>query len=253
MSKNRKKYTPAEQLGLTTQVNGVCPICGKPLFYKKNKKSFKAFEIAHIYPLNPKNEELEELRGVHKLNEDPNDTDNLIPLCRGCHGKFDKPRTVAEYHKLMDLKLSLLRRDYQQEIQVQYPIEDEIKKVIDGIYEFDLDTKDIELSFDPKRLNKKFDNSITKPTRQKIQHNVSDYFSYIKNVFVQIEKENPSKTELMSTQIKAFYLKQKEKEITQQETFQNISEWLFRKTKPDTIEAAEIVVSYFVQSCEVFE
>jgi hypothetical protein len=52
--------------------------------------------------------------------------------------------------------------------------------------------------------------------------------------------------------VKAFYVQQKAMELSQHVIFTNVVNWLVAKTKPKTVEAAEIVASYFVQSCEVF-
>jgi transcription initiation factor IIE alpha subunit len=61
MNSKRRTYTTAEELSLTTQVEGKCPLCGASLFYTKKSRSYKEYELAHIYPLNPKPDEKEEL------------------------------------------------------------------------------------------------------------------------------------------------------------------------------------------------
>lgn len=114
MANDRRAYSQAEELALTTQVSGRCPLCGAPLFYVKKSRSYKAYELAHIYPLNPTAEEVEELEGVRRLHADVNHPDNQIPLCRPCHGRFDKPRTVEEYQQLAAVKQQLIARSVQQ-------------------------------------------------------------------------------------------------------------------------------------------
>ena len=65
--------------------------------------------------------------------------------------------------------------------------------------------------------------------------------------------ENPDSAYLISTQIKSFYLKQKILESSQQKIFNNIVDWIHNKTHPETNDAAEIIASFFVQNCEIFE
>ena len=91
------------------------------------------------------------------------------------------------------------------------------------------------------------------PTKNKIKHNVSDYYQYVKAQFEELERESPNLSELVSLQVKAFYVQQKALALSQHLIFTNVVNWFAAKTKPKTIEAAEIVASYFVQSCEVFE
>lgn len=108
MNNKRKKYSPAEELCLTTQVDGKCPLCGSALFYVKKSNSYKAYELAHIYPLSPTPEEIEELKNEPLLHSDVNHPDNIIPLCLACHGRFDKPRTAKEYREFF-LEISTQR------------------------------------------------------------------------------------------------------------------------------------------------
>lgn len=253
MAVNRPSYTAAEETGFTTEVGGKCPLCGKPLFKKKGKKQFKRYEIAHIYPLNPKPEEVAELENEEKLSSDPNAFENLVALCIECHDQFDNPRTAAEYRNLVEIKRGLLRRIEQQRIQYLYKINDDIRHVIDGLNSISELPASGELNYDPKRIDDKLDSSMPFPTRIKIKHNVSDYYQYVRSLFEEVERASPAASELISSQVKTFYLEQKVLDLSQHEIFLNVVDWIAGKTKPATIESAEIVASYFVQNCEVFE
>ena len=116
MSNIRDKYTESQKISLVSQVNRVCPLCQEPLFYQKNKRTYKNYDLAHIYPLNPTLFEQKILENEPRLSDDVNDEDNLIPLCKICHGKFDTPRTVEEYQKLFAIKKSLIERSTQENI-----------------------------------------------------------------------------------------------------------------------------------------
>jgi len=58
---------------------------------------------------------------------------------------------------------------------------------------------------------------------------------------------------MISQQIKVFYLKQKRFGYDQQVIFENIVYWINSKTKPNSNDAAEILASFFIQNCEIFE
>jgi hypothetical protein len=253
MAAKRPTYSAADETAFTTEVDGKCPLCGKALFYKKGKRKFKGYEIAHIYPLSAKPEDVLELKDEERLSSDLNAFENLIALCVECHTQFDKPRTAVEYRRLVAIKRALIRRAEQQQIQTQYHLQEDIIRVIDGLDSLAAISPDLALNYDPRKVDDKLDSTMPLPTKNKIKHNVSDYYQYVRLRFEEIERDTPNLSELVSIQVKAFYTQQKALELSQHVIFTNVVNWFVAKTNPKTIEAAEIVASYFVQNCEVFE
>ena len=252
MSNPRKKYSPAQNIALLSQVRNVCPLCAEPLFYQKGGKSHKQYEIAHIFPLNPTTEEAKLLEYEARLSTDVNDEDNVIPLCEICHGKFDKPRTVEEYRSLFQLKQELIERSGQEAMWKRYAIEEDIGYVIEAIYnDPDLEVE-TDIDFSPKKVDEKLDSTISRPTKIKIKNNVREYYMFIRKKFSELDHANGDLSEIISLQIKTYYLKQKNMGLDQQAIFDNIVAWVKIKTKPKTNDAAEILASFFVQNCEVF-
>lgn len=254
MTNARRSYSDADQLSLTTQVDGHCPRCDDPLFYRKGNRKFKGYELAHIYPLNPSPEEVKDLAGLPLLHADVNDPNNLIPLCESCHGKFDKPRTADEYLELYDIKRAALERELQREIASSYPLESQIADIVARLHDVVLDDQHVsDLQFNVKRLDSKFDASLSGPTRRKIRNAVSDYFQYVRDAFNELEKSDSASSELILSQVRSFYLKQKKQGLAQNDVFSNVVNWIRKATGAKTLESAEIVAAFFVQNCEVFE
>ena len=252
MSNLRKKYSDAQNVALLSQVNRVCPFCAEPLFYKKGGKSYKNYEIAHIYPLNPTPEEKLLLEHEERLSDDVNDENNVIPLCEICHGKFDKPRTVKEYRMLFEIKKGLIERNGQESIWKRYAIEEEIGKIIEAIYDDPGLEVEAEIEFIPREVNEKLDSTISRPTKIKIKSNVREYFIFIRKKFTELDGAELDLSEMISLQIKTYYIKQKNMGLNQQAIFENIVAWIHAKTKPKTNDAAEIMASFFIQNCEIF-
>jgi len=178
----------------------------------------------------------------------------MIPLCSSCHNRFDKPRTREEYEKLAKVKRSLIERALQHEIFSAYPLESEIGRIISGLYQIQFDvngTADLEL--DVKSLDDKFNDSLLVPVQRKIRHAVTDYYHHIRREFRELELLTPAISQLILSQVRAYYLKQKSLGLSQSAVFNNVVAWLVTKTSPDMLEAAEIVASFFVQNCEVFD
>lgn len=253
MGDKRRSVSQSEEVDLVTQVERVCPLCVSPLFYKKGRKSFKQYEIAHIYPLNPLPDEVQLLKNEVRLSDDVNDIKNLIPLCGGCHTRFDKPRTVEEYRQLVEIKKNLQLRSEQQSLQHEYQLQEEIGAIVKALDENDFSQLGVQLSLTPKSLDDKFNSSMPIQTRRKIRGNVSDYFVQIRQRFQVLDREKPGAAALISSQIKTYYLAQKQRGWNQTQIFSGMVEWIITTTKPASRESAEIVASFFVQNCEIFE
>ncbi|WP_257291689.1 ABC-three component system protein [Endozoicomonas sp. ONNA1] len=161
MANKRKSFSENTNIALFNQVNGICPLCDTPLLYEKNGSKYKKYELAHIYPLNPKPEETIVLKGVEQLSTNVDDDDNLIPLCKICHGKFDKPRTRDEYNNLVAIKKGLIAKTKQHEIWHQYQIEQDINKIISSLYDENINLDVEEIEYDPKQVDRKADKSLT--------------------------------------------------------------------------------------------
>jgi len=249
---NRKKYNEAQQTALVSQVNSVCPLCAQYLFYKKKSKSYKNYELAHIFPLNPTKYEQMLLENEERLSEDVNDERNIIPLCKDCHGKFDKPRTIEGYRQLVAVKKKLTAQTKQELLWKEYNLEEQISHVITALYnDPDMDLS-ADIDFTPKAVDDKLDDSISRLTRRKIKNNVSDYYLFIKDCFADLDKKEIDLSEAIACQVKAYYIKQKGMGLSQQVVFENIVAWLNAKTNPDIPDATEILASFYVQNCEVF-
>jgi hypothetical protein len=256
MKDERRKFSENEKLQLFAEVEAMCPNCPNVLMYEKNGKRYKEFEIAHIYPLNPKPEEKELLKNEEKLHNDPNHLNNLICLCVGCHTKFDKPRTVDEYRDLVSKKKALIIRFKERENWNNTKFENEIFHIIEFLSNLDIDipTTDV-LSYNPKTIEEKTDDSIGFITKRSIHRNVQDYYHLIKEKFAEIDTISPLSTETISSQIKSYYLTLRKQNLdsSQQKIFNSLVEWLSKMTNQASREACEIIISYFIQNCEVFE
>ena len=59
-------------------------------------------------------------------------------------------------------------------------------------------------------------------------------------------------TEIISSQIKTHYLLLQKQSNNQKEIFNAMVTWLQKQTKQNNQEASEIIISYFIQNCEIF-
>ncbi len=246
----RKHPTPNENIELVAQVDNICPLCSRRLLDENNGQRFKRFEVAHIYPLNPTRAEKALLMGEERLSNDPNDLANLIPLCRSCHGSFDKPRTIEGYRKLVEFKKQALRREQERSLWHAYHLEEEVSQVLQRI-----STSDPEEEMPTNRDAKSADDkTLGAPivTRYRIKQDVLYYFQMIRRQFQILESIHPSSAELIAQQVRAFYLAQRRGCDDKKELYDRVARWIKRRSKASE-EAASILASFFVQNCEVLE
>ena len=121
------------------------------------------------------------------------------------------------------------------------------------MYDEDNFSDECEIAYTPKKVDEKLDATIKAPTKRKIKNNVRDYYLFIRDKLASLDQSDPDLSDIISLQIKTFYLKQKRMGYDQQVVFENIVSWINSKTKPESTDAPEILASFFIQNCEIFE
>lgn len=253
MGQKRVKCSPAESEYLFSQVGGICPVCSLSLTYEKIGRLQKQYEIAHIYPLNPTDEEVELLKNEERLSDDVNSIDNLIPLCPGCHNRFDKPRTIEEYRALLTVKKSFIQAQDIKSLYGSYKVEDEIRIIITALASLDLELEASPLDYSAIRVDEKLSKEFDQILRRHIKDDVIQYYNYVKMQFSHIENTTPGKFNLVAGQIRTFYLSAKMKSMDQVVIFNEVSKWLQARVGYGSLEACKVIVAFFIQNCEVFE
>lgn len=253
MSQARKKYNPAEKELLFGQVDGICPLCAKMLTYLKSGTPQKQYDLAHVYPLNPSQEEIDLLKDEVQLSSDPNDLNNIMPLCLDCHNAFDKPRTVDEYKHLYNVKKKLIDDQKVMKLYGNYNISEEIGEIINTLSSQDLGESVSKLDYSALNINNKLKPDFNQILKKHIESDATEYYNYIKALFANTEKVIPGKFDLIAGQIKTFYLNAKLETTDQERIFNKMSEWLHAKTQKGSLEACKVIIAFFIQNCEVFE
>lgn len=250
---NRESATENENLLLFSEVEGVCPKCNMRLMYSSAKKKNKKYQIAHIYPLNPKPEEVELLKHETRLNSDVNHVDNLICLCPGCHTIFDKPRTLEGYREMYSIKKRIILKNIEKDNWSRHDLDGEIIYVIEELFKTQNDDDNSpELTYNPKTIDNKCNETLDRITKQRITNDVIEYFQLIKNKLKQLDALRPSTTERISGQIRLYFLLISSETDSQNEILEAMVEWIHRKTNLKSKRASEIIADFYIQNCEIF-
>lgn len=235
------------------EVNGYCPLCGKNLLVKKGKRVNKQYQIAHIYPNSPRKSQERELSGLERLGENCESFDNKVVLCKNCHGYYDDHTTKEEYLKILELKKNLLEKSNVRDHISSDELEEELIEIIEEIIMVgDEDLRKVELRYKGMKISKKLDDS-NSLLRRKIERNVSLYYGFIKEAFQNMEDEGKKKFNLIAAEFKTAFIKSSYESKDKQVIFDVLVEWVNSQVSSKSHEACEIIVSFFVQNCEVFD
>lgn len=247
----RKGSNDAELRLFLREVNYHCPLCGKELQSRKQKKlNEKLFQIAHIYPNSPTYEQYNTLNGVERLGDNSESFENKIALCKDCHGTQDFHTTLAEYIKLKDIKKTYLRQTALHDATFTLGLENEIENVISRISKMK-DTDLSALNYKAVSIANKFSaNEMLLKT--KITGYVMNYFTYIRDAFKNMENNSNFNFDILSGQIRACFVKMDAIGSNKNEIFESMVVWIDNKTQNISKLACEAIISFFVQHCEVF-
>lgn len=185
--KERKSPTAVDQQLYLKEVSFVCPLCGKILRHRKQKKANKLYEIAHIFPNSPTEEQYEQLSGLPRLGDNSESFENKIALCKDCHDQQDYHTTQADYLKLLDIKQHLLKLTDLHEAMLTMGLEQEIADVVKRVCSLHEDEIG-SLNYTPVILTKKFAaNELL--LKNRIKMNVTNYYPYIRDCFKELEAQ----------------------------------------------------------------
>jgi hypothetical protein len=143
-----------------------------------------------------------------------------------------------------------MRQETAMEGAADINIEKEISNVLTKLHNFD-ETNEVSLSLNVVAVGKK----ITSENRillNEVTSNVVRYFPFVQNAFRELDQARKNKFELIASNIKSAYLKMQAENLTQDEIYSKMSEWLQRKTQTKSASACRIIISFFIQNCEVF-
>ena len=107
-------------------------------------------------------------------------------------------------------------------------------------------------SLDPKEIKQKLSPSQDMALYLAVNNYVTTYFRRIKEIMMNLDKRGEIDYDEIQDQIHAFYKRLKKANKSRPEIFNEIVGKVHRVTLQDDI-YCQIVVSYFVQSCEVFD
>ncbi|KAB1920756.1 ABC-three component system protein [Lactobacillus gasseri ATCC 33323 = JCM 1131] len=239
-------------LKLVHDVQFKCPLCGRELITDGDTEAIAGYDVVHIFPANLSMEGKAEFSKIKKAPENSDALENKIPLCLNCANLYLENPTLKNYQTLVNEKR---RIDIEHKLAKglnQLTLEDNLIKAIKGLKEIKPDKITNSISYDAHKIEEKINNDY--PLQGAVQFYVMGYYNKIRDQFSSMEGNSFSFDDLATT-IKLAYIKFKREGLSQSEVFNHLAHWILDKEhlENDFIEAARILVAFFVQNCEVFE
>jgi len=214
----------ARALVLLTETGGRCQKCGRILGIKKEGNDINYAKIVRL-----------------------SETDDII-LCVDCEREI---RNLSEEDKLAllsdkhDLEILVKARDATS----RHEIEKQIEQVLREVDLMDV-TADTQLKMEPIKV----ENKITeKRLKERVLFDVRQFYEGVNDTLDRLAGENKLNVDRFAKSIKRMYEDASESQISQSAIYNLLVETLFEKTGRKYREACEIIISYFVQRCEVFD
>ena len=254
--KKRKSNTKFEDRLFLQEVDFRCPLCGKDLQSRKQRKpAKKLYDIAHIYPNRPTQKQYETLVNLERLGESSEDFENKIALCKDCHSMQDFRTTKQDYLRLVDIKKNLMRKSALEEALKGIDLEKEISEVVQKLMSIKAEELASSLKYSTIPIGKKL--SSTKGSevllRVKVLNNVLHYYAYIRGLFTDLDGSGQFCFDILAKEVRLGFEKLNLLEKDKLAIFEQMVSWFQKTTNSSSPLACEALVSFFIQNCEVFD
>ena len=217
-----------------SEANNHCPYdgCLKPLRIGLEQSAFD-YSIVRINP---------------RITKET--ADNLIALCPECGRRYRYEFDEEKQYRLEDIKLRLSTLKEAMDTLTEDKIVAGVERVIGKIPGIPIE-RIMELNYKPTQVANKMDK--TDPALfMKIHTYVSGYYPDVRDLFKQAEIENNFNFEKFCSQVKFKFSDIKNSGLSQGQIFDELVDWLAGATNEDR-EPCEVIISYFVQKCEVYD
>ena len=175
---------------------------------------------------------------------------NLIAVCHNCFQEYVLKHTTSRKKDLSKIKkLQMDTRSIRTTLS-EVDIDNGIAAVVESLMLLKSD-KIQELNYTPVPIKNKINEDVNPFLASIVKDNVAKYYLPIKKIMQNLSKENRYSDEYVRAEIKESYKRLTNQGYTQPIIYEELSRRIQNITKQNLL-YCYIVVSYFIQSCEVF-
>ena len=159
-------------------------------------------------------------------------------------------RTAETLSRMKEIKKELVQAYEAREIAGDQTVQDAVGLVVAKIPKLSRPVN-VDLNYNPVTVRQKIAIS-NEMLYSKAQMHVNMYYPAVDEAFREMSTEGKLRFSQFSLQVRAIFLGLQEKEYTQDKIYYELTKWLFDATN-ENWSACEVVISYFIQKCEVFD
>lgn len=221
-------------ISLVAEVRSICPNdgCTNPLFVRAAGKIDTHYDVVVI----------DTKKAVKGEN-------NLIAMCPDCAKKYDLGRNDDSVKRMRAIKDRFLELASIQETVSEQKLEEDVCRVLQKVSSLPCPT-DVDLNYVPVTISQKVPNNPELMARIKVWVNL--HYPDVHATLQDLNRENKLRFEPFCMQVRLVYLNLKSKGYSQNDIFEGMIKWLMDATN-EGYHPCEVVISYFVQKCEVFD
>lgn len=278
-----KEKRPTYEKLLLTQVGSICPLCNKtPLYIKKGAETHQNFLIVPIFPSTSSTYEKSEMIKIISEPRDKYSLNNTIPLCCSCgmhYQNSDADAKIKIFKDLIDIKKSIQKKQNEIGLLNSLELSQKLTQIINKLKEKriniinNLNIREInddiitfedgstivlkeKIVYNPSTIQNKIkdDEDLINITRTYVLTN----YKKIKAHLLLLDDEEIGFFDDLKEQVNKAYQIIKMSNNDKRMIINKLSDWiinqLFNRSEADKYSfEGTILVSFFIQNCEVFE
>ena len=252
-AETKPDIAPSAELGaeLYVEANGKCPLCGASI---ASEGSARRYKIVGITPSIAKKDYREKRKYENMVPQMPalGSAEDRIALCLDCAHRYESDQSPEAFTALVSRKRELrARNDLTTEIS-SLDLEKNLPVLLAQLGQIQ-DYEELEkLPLKALKVKQKI-NADEQFLIFKIEALSTQFYNLVKEQAQILEQQGILDFDLLATQIRHCYLKLRKSELSQEQIFTRICNWIALKTGSDRQGECEVLAAFFVQNCEVFD
>lgn len=238
---------------LLGEVGNICPLCGRQLMRRKGDNVICKYKVVQIFPENIPQKMFDAFDRICPTNGKYDSDENHMALCTLCALDYEADPTLEVFEQLEKIKRTLVQQNVLHQSLENIDLEEEISHIIIGLIDMTVEAGLVPLNMSALRVEQK----IHKENRlliNSISDDVVRYYKFIEEQFRDADSRVSNTFERVASEVKLAYEKLEGTDLAQEQVYEELIAWTMRKLQYSERHrlAARIVISFFVQNCEVF-
>lgn len=234
------------------EANKKCSLCNTSIEVKKSKGTAYKYGITNIFPEGLSSSLKSDFIKIHKEPADYSHRSNKICCCIACADDYEATPATDKFIRLISKKELYNKTNEANSSLERAKLDDELNSILKelkNLKSFDdiADFRKIPLELKDKIVD-------NEPLRLSIKNDVDSYYNYLRKQLSDLDDVG-SEFRVIASQIQICYEKLSRVMSDQEDIYNRIIKWMLDELglTEKYYTAARIIVSFFVQNCEVFD